>query len=220
MGAPFAKLKKQEIVYLSRHYCRHGHNYIDHYNCWLTEQPIKRLGIFDIETSHLKASIGTILCYKILIYGTDELLGRCITRKEALSKDEDKQLVKECIADIKSCDRIISFFGSRFDLKYIRTKAVMHGIDFPGFGEIMSSDVYYMVRNRFQLHSNRLETSCQVLLGTSNKTSFDVKLWRYANKGDAKSLKYVNDHCEADVKDTAKLYDIVKKYSLETETSI
>jgi uncharacterized protein YprB with RNaseH-like and TPR domain len=220
MTAPFSKLKKQEIVYLSRHYCRHRHTYIDHYNCWLTENPAKRLGIFDIETSHLKASIGIMLCYKILIYGTDEILGRTITRKEVLSKDEDKQLVKECINDLIGCDRIITFFGSRFDLKYIRTKAVMHGLEFPSFGEIMSSDVYYMVRNRFQLHSNRLETSCQVLLGESNKTSFDVKHWRFAAKGDQKSLKYIDEHCTADVSDTAKLYDIVKKYSLETETSI
>lgn len=218
--APVSRMNKEEIRRLSRLHCKHGMPYIAHYSCYLRDMPKQRVGVFDIETSHLKASLGVMLCYKIQILGTNEIVGRTITKHEVLSPDCDKKIVRECIKDISGCDRLITYFGSRFDLKFIRTRALIHGLDFPAYGEIVGTDLYYMVRNRFQLHSNRLQTACEVLLGKSEKTTFNTMMWMKALQGSKEALNYIDEHCEKDVADTARLYLKVNKFSIETNTSI
>ena len=52
----FANLKKAEIVKMSNYKCRHGHTGLEHPNCYFDETGAgERIGIWDIETSGLKA---------------------------------------------------------------------------------------------------------------------------------------------------------------------
>ena len=132
MPAPVSRLPKQEIIWLSRHRCNaHSHTYLDHYNCYLKEQEIKeRVGFLDIETSHLKADFGICFCYCIKIMGKRKIISRCVTKKE-LYKNLDREVIKQCVEDLKQFDRVITYYGSRFDLPFLRSRALHWNIDFP-----------------------------------------------------------------------------------------
>ena len=218
---PIAKLKKKDIVWLSTHYCKHRMPYLSHYSCYLKEQPQPVVGFFDIECSDLNADIGVLLAWCIKIKGKDKIIERVATKKELQDSNcIDKKNVEAAVKAIKSCDRIISYYGTGFDLKFIRTRAVVWGIDFPPIGQIYHSDLYYIIRNRFKLHSNRLENACRVLLGKTKKTHFDPMIWLRALQGQTDAMNYIIDHCRKDVIETERLWNKVNKFANETNKSI
>jgi hypothetical protein len=98
---------------MNNHKCKHGHTYIDHYNCYLNENPDNVVtGYLDIETSNLDADFGIMLCYCIKIEGEDKILGRHLTEEEALDrKQPDKQLVKELIRDMSQFNLLYTYYG-------------------------------------------------------------------------------------------------------------
>ena len=68
MSVPLHRLKKQELVWLATHRCRHRHLYIEHYNCYLKEHPDReKIGFLDIESSNLDGDYGIMLSYWILL---------------------------------------------------------------------------------------------------------------------------------------------------------
>jgi uncharacterized protein YprB with RNaseH-like and TPR domain len=218
--APVNRLTKAEIIQLARGKCKHSHTYLDHYSCYLKENPDQgKTGFLDIETSNLKGNYGLILTYCLKIKGEDKILSRSITKQE-LNTCLDKQVVKQAVDDIQTCDRLVTYYGTKFDLPFLRTRAVMNGLDFPEFGQIYHTDVYYKVRNKFCLNSNRLQVACESLLGRSDKTRMDPFVWISALQGNPESLSYIYDHCVGDVLDLEKLHDLVCNFSGITKTSI
>lgn len=220
MLAPVGRLKKKEIVWLGRHRCRHGHTYLEHYSCYLKENPLnEKIGFFDIEASNLNANFGIMLCYCIKIGGKDKILERTITDKE-LRTCLDKEVVKQCIKDLEGFDRIVTYYGKRFDFPFVRTRAVHLDIPFFNYGEVIHEDLYFNIKYKFKLHSNRLENACRVLLGQTDKTHIDPNHWLKALQGDKKSLNYIIEHCRYDVRDLEKLYEKVFQFTRKTDTSI
>lgn len=218
MIAPVSRLNKHEIVWLSGHRCKHKHTYLEHYPCYVSENPLKeKIGFFDIEASNLAANFGIMFCYCIKVAGKDEILERVITKKE-LSTCLDKNVVKQCIEDLGKFDRIVTYYGKRFDMPFVRTRAVATGLGFPGYGEIVHEDMYFNVKFKFRLHSNRLENACRVLLGSTDKTHLDPEYWIKALQGNKKSLDYIADHCRKDVTDLEKLYNKINNFTKKTET--
>ena len=63
MKAPIHRLNKKELVWLGSHICRHGHTYLEHYNCYLQEKPSieEKVGFLDIETFGLDADFAVML---------------------------------------------------------------------------------------------------------------------------------------------------------------
>ena len=229
--APVNKLKKNQIVWLANHYCKHGHTYLTHYTCFLTDyenQPFDpkeplpiphRVGYFDIETSNLNADYGIILAYCIKPEGEENILQRVISPSE-LKTVFDEKVVKQCVADLKQFDRVVTHYGSRFDLKFIRTRAIVHKIPFLHYQDLLHTDTYYIVRNKFKLHSNRLENACNVLTGSSNKTHLDPIRWNRAMTGDKEALDYILQHCRYDVQDLERLYVTIRDFAMQRELSI
>jgi len=218
---PITKLKKKEIDWLSTHYCKHRMPYLSHYSCYLKEQPQPVVGFFDIECSDLNADIGVILAWCLKIKGQNKIIERVATPKELHDPNcIDKKNVEAAVKAVTSCDRVVSYYGTRFDLKFLRTRALVWGIDFPPIGQIYHSDLYYIIRNRFKLHSNRLENACRVLLGKTQKTHFDPMIWLRALQGHEDAMKYIIDHCRKDVRETERLWNKVNKFAKETNTSI
>ena len=62
----FNRLKKDEMLWLYSHYCKHGHRYTEHPKCFHEEHAelvdAERVGFVDIETSGLNADFGWIFC--------------------------------------------------------------------------------------------------------------------------------------------------------------
>lgn len=221
MIAPVTRLKKKEVNWLGTHRCKaHGHTYLEHYNCYLKENPEnKRIGFFDIEASNLKADFGIVFLYCIKLAGSDKILERSITPKE-LHKCLDKEVIKQCIKDLCSLDLCVTYYGTKFDLPFVRSRSLYHKIDFPQFGELKHTDVYYIIKNKFCLSRSRLETACRTLLGKTDKTHIESVYWLKALQGDKESLDYILDHCRKDVIDLEKLYNKVIGFKKRTDKSI
>lgn len=209
--APIHRLPIKELKWLAARRCKHGHSYIEHYGCYIQENPKReRIGYLDIETTGLDANFGVMISYCIKEDG-GKVLGRAVTKDE-LDKFEDKKLVADCIKDILKFDHIVTYYGARFDVPFLRTRALIDGLEFPFFGSVKHTDAYFMARNRLKLNSNRLENVARLLLGKANKTRLDETVWRKAGRGDSKSLGYVLDHNQKDVIETERVYKKLRDF--------
>jgi uncharacterized protein YprB with RNaseH-like and TPR domain len=225
LRVPVERLKKIELLKISQWKCRHSHTGLEHYSCWLQENPDEeRIGIFDIETSNLKADYGIMLSYAILNVRTDEVIGRAITKDELFSQDiqPDYHIITDCVADLRKFDRIVGFFSGdyKFDLPFVRTRAVSQDIDFPGYGSIYFEDVWTVIKSKFCLSSNRLVNASRVITGETQKTNWGGKYWTRAIQGNQKALDYIFDHNVRDVQDLKRLYLKVYPFTKHTNKSI
>lgn len=213
------RLSKAELVYLATHRCKHRHTLLDHYACY--ERAPQRIGFLDIETHALTADFGIMLswCIKDSMGG---ILEDSINELDlAVSDgDEDRRIVKHLTDVLPDFDLIVTYYGTKFDLPFIRTRAVQLGIEFPPYGAVKHKDVYYMIRHKFKLSSNRLAQATKVLLGESQKTAIEYKYWRAAARGNGEALAYVLDHNRKDVLDLERLYNKVIGFARERNVSI
>jgi len=216
---PFAMKKHELVVFLTQR-CEHGHIYREHPACYIKEQNRElRIGYLDIETSNLAANFGIMLSYAIKVRGQNAIYCGTISRDDLSSGDLDKNLVSQCIEDMNRFDVVITYYGTKFDVPFIRTRAMYYALDFPKFGYLKHKDVYYMVKAKMRLHSNRLESVCR-LLNIKGKTHIENEYWIKALTGDKKSLKYILDHNKNDVIILEKVHDRIRGYVQDTTKSV
>lgn len=221
MLAPVWKLKKSEITWLSRHRCKHGHSYLDHYNCFLKDHPKKeRIGILDIETTGLEPRYSFMLTYCIKVKGSNHVYKGRISPKDITSRKYDKILIKQCINDIKKFDLIIGYYSSRFDIPYLRTRAVGYNIPFPLYKELNHKDLYFLVRSKFKFASRRLGVVCDFFDIPSKNHPMKPAIWRDALSGRKRAIDYVLRHNIEDVKATEELYNKIIEFGAPQEPSI
>lgn len=209
--APVWRLRKDDIVRIGRWRCKHSHTGLEHYSCWLKENPDQeRVGFIDIEASNLKGDFGIVICYSILDLNSDTQIARVVTKEELFdySHDPDYHLMRDCVKDMMMYDRLIGYYSGdyKFDIPFLRTRAVSQSIEFPGVGSIFFEDVYTTIKKKFCLSSNRLATAVRTLTGDTQKTNWFQKYWVRGIQGDPSALAYIVDHCEKDVQDLKKLY--------------
>jgi len=215
-------LTKAEIIKMAGIRCKHGHSMLDHPGCY-ERDGAPRLGFFDIEASNLDADYGQLLSYCIKDGNSEEIFWGCITKEDIFTSppgQADKRIVEQCIEDFKKFTKIVTFYGARFDMPYIRTRALANGLEFPPYGALFHRDIWFTVRGKCKLSSNRLENACRVLLGKTSKTRIEPKHWHGALQGDEKSLNYVLAHNKFDVIDLEKLYNKVEGFGRAVNNSI
>lgn len=223
--APVHRLTKVEIMWLASHTCAaHRHNYLSHYACYKREHPERdRTAIIDLETSNLKADYGILLTYCIKPLGSDNILKGVISKsdiKKGRKGDEDRRIVTDCIRDMAKFDKVVGYYSKRFDLPYLRARAVNMSVPFPFYGSIQHIDVFDIVKNRFCMSRKSQEVACRFLLGHTDKTHFDGSIWRDAARGDQKALRKVLEHNIFDVTDLEKLWLVVREYARRHDVSI
>ena len=219
---PFKLLKSELQIYLSG-YCKHRVPYAQHPNCFIKEIQEggkKRLvGVLDIEFDNFKADFGTILTYAIKVLNKKKIYTGRIYKKDLQKFDFDKRIVTSLVKDINKFDELITYYGTKCDIPYIRTRTLYHNLDFPFYGFIKHIDLYYWVKFRLKLHRNSLDSACR-FLGIKDKNHVDMEIWRRAKLGDKKSLDYVLKHNIGDVISTEKVYHALKNYSRKTSRSL
>ena len=219
---PFNLKKKELQVYLTG-YCKHRMPYQQHPKCFINEvlhnEKEYRTGILDIETHNLYANCGILLTYYIKDYHIKKYFSGKIKKKELQSNNIDKELTKQLVKDLSKFQRIITYYGSRFDIPFIRSKALHWKIKFPKYKYIEHVDVYYMVRHKLKLTRNTLENACR-FLHINGKNHIDLEIWIKAVTGDRKSLDYIFKHNKYDVDILEKLYDKLVDFSMKTKRSI
>ena len=172
-------------------------------NDWMDEE---RIGFFDIESSHLKANIGNMISYCIKPMGKPEVFNAW-TRREAINWDlMDRRIMRDLIKELGNYDLIVTYYGTGFDNKFIRTRAMILRLPgFPTCGQLKHFDLYYAVKGRMSLYSNRLAVATQAL-GIHGKTNLPPEIWGPARLGDKVAMKLVEEHNREDVKILEELY--------------
>src|SRR4030042_1163801 len=179
--------------------CIHRHTGIDHPRCFDRAHKDGYVeGYLDIETTNLKANFGYVLSYFIKERGKKKLYKDWMRTGDFKSRIYDKRLMQNLIKHIQEFDVIYTYYGSRFDIPFIRSRALYFGYDFPIYKSINHIDLYYAVRSKLQMNSNRLDVPCE-FFGISGKTHLSGPVWIDAMAGSEKAIKYVVEHNRQEV---------------------
>jgi len=209
-----------QYQWLYEHGCDHRHRFSKHFSCFLKEYDIKeKIGFLDIETSNLKANFGIVLCWCILA-DDGTLYQDWLTKKDVMSGTEDKRVVRTCVETMQTFDRVCGHYSTYFDIPFLRTRSLIHGLPFPGVGTLYHTDVWRMAKSKLCLHSNRQDVIAESLYGKTDKTRISHPHWRKAVMGNEDSCMEVLDHCQKDVSDLKRNYYTLLPYVRPVRSSI
>lgn len=216
------RLRKDEILELFNIRCRHGHNYWEHPKCFTKDQikPLQeRIGFLDIESSNLNATFGFVFSYCIKRLD-GEVIKRVVSPQDIKKGRFDKNLMLQFLKDVREFDTLVVYYGERFDMPFLRSRCMYHKLDFPLYKEVKLYDVWFTIRKKMKLHSNRLETVCDFLGIEAKNHPMKQLIWLNACAGDKKSLDYIVTHNVEDVVCLEELYKRVLNFSAPSNKSI
>lgn len=193
--------------------CKHRHTAATHPGCFKKPEEKKpanwwdgkRIGFLDIEATGLKANFGFMLSWAIK-ERNGPTKSDVITSDEMMSRVFDKRITKSLLDEILKYDVVVTYYGTGFDIPFIRSRAFKHNIPFIPLGKVSHWDLYYQVRNKLKLSRSSLEVATK-FLGIQGKNHVEEGVWLLATYGDTKSLGYVLDHNVRDVVILEKLYE-------------
>lgn len=230
-----SRLTKKEIVKRANWKCPiEGHrksNGLQHPNCYAKFHDIdlERICYLDIEAEGLEADYGIMFSYCVMDAKTGEVFEDSIT-KEDIEKyktsdrnkmsQEDKRIVKNLIDILSKYNRVVTHYGSGFDLPFVRSRAVICNIPFPGYGIIYQTDTWVILRKKFKLSRNNLQNACLKLIGKSRKDHLSLSIKHGCLRGEEWAIKDTMFHCKKDVLDLRDLYEKINKYMRHTKSSI
>ncbi|MHC4370905.1 MAG: ribonuclease H-like domain-containing protein [Planctomycetota bacterium] len=142
-------------------------------------------------------------------------------RNEAINpKKFDKRIVKSLLKVIwEDVDVLVGYYSSRFDDRYIRTRAGYWGIPFPQYQEKYAYDVWKNIRATHKLGRNTL-AQATALYGIEGKNHVIADVWNAARVGDPSAMEYVIDHNVEDVKILAELFNMTNGARPLSRTSL
>lgn len=164
----------------------------------LTEEEKPRILIWDIEATSLNADFGYMLCFGYKWYGerTTKVVSVTDFEKHGDDVTNDREVVKAALAVLDSADMWVTWYGKRFDVPFIQSRLMYHGL--PVLGMKPHYDGWETARKKMRLHSNRL-ASVSAFLEVEEKTPLSGPIWVRAGAGHKPSIRYIRQHCKQDV---------------------
>ena len=109
----------------------------------------------------------------------------------------DKTMLQKFIQVANECDELVGHNGDKFDLAWIRTRCLFHGVDmFPTYATI---DTLKQARSKFKFNSNKLDYIAKYL-GFDGKIKTTFSLWRdILLHKDKQAMKDMIEYCSEDV---------------------
>lgn len=212
-------INKREILRLANTRCEHGMSLLEHPNCLAEHIPTEKVGFLDIETSNLHADFGYMISYCI-----KELDGKIyhaqVTKNDLHKGIIDRRIMMQFVKDAKKFDRLITFYGKRFDMPFLRTRAVFWKMDFPVYTEIYHTDVYDIIKRKFRLHSNRLQCAAENFDIPCKQHRLNPNVWQKAQMGNKEAIDYILEHNKEDVITLEELWKRINFCFHETKSSI
>jgi uncharacterized protein YprB with RNaseH-like and TPR domain len=160
-----------------------------------------------------------MLTWVIKTRGKEEYKKGCISALDIQNYTFDKRILKELIEALKEYDTVVTYYGTKFDIPFIRTRAMMHKLNFLTFGALQHKDCYYMVKMKMRLHRNSLDSACAAL-GIRGKNHIKGNFWMKAKLGDPVALDYVLDHNTKDCQILEALHKRLEDYVKDQSKSI
>jgi len=201
------KKKEKELFFTGR--CKHRHLYCEHPNCFRTEVLEKngdlKEGYLDIETTGFEANYHHILTYVIKVKGEDKYYKASITKDDLDKGIFDKRICEQLVEDLSHFDVIYTYYGTGFDIPFMRARCMYWNLVFPEFGTLQHKDLYYVVRRLLKLNRKSLEVATR-FLGIEGKNHVLGNEWMLARIGNKKGLDYVMEHNIIDCEILEKLH--------------
>jgi len=149
----------------------------------------------DIETSSKTASDGKIIAIGLL--KGDELEVRF-----AESFEEERRALEWLGEKLEGCDVLVTWYGSKFDIPFLSSRAIIHNIDLTKLAEILMLDLCEWSRAHLLLSSYSLESVAR-FLGTSMSREFHgadiLALFKLVGRGNLEARKLIVEHCKEDI---------------------
>lgn len=157
-----------------------------------------KLLAWDLETSNLSASFGTIICagYKVVGEGDAEVID--ISQYKGNPLQAEKRMLRDLSDILMDSDAWLTWFGTYFDVPYVNTRLLYHHLPvLPASHPHI--DGWKTAKNRLRLGNNRLNTVQSFLGLKDEKTHIKGEHWILALAGVKESMDYLVEHCYQDV---------------------
>lgn len=124
----------------------------------------------------------------------------------------DKAMLKQFLPVLMEAQEVIAHNGDRFDLPWIRTRCLFHGINIPA--QLPSVDTLKMARKGFMFNSNRLDYLGGFMGHGHKKETGGFGLWKKVIAGNAGALREMVSYCKRDVELLEKVHGSLYGYSV------
>lgn len=126
------------------------------------------------------------------------------------AEQDDKSALELFIPILDSADEVVTQNGDRFDIPWLRTRCLHHGIDMSP--DYVSRDTYKLAKYKFKFNSNHLDYLGQ-FMGEGKKLKTDFDLWKdILLRNDRKALGRMVRYCKQDVRLLEKVFDKMNPY--------
>jgi DNA polymerase III alpha subunit (gram-positive type) len=156
-----------------------------------------RILVWDIETTNLKASFGTMLAVAFKWYDQPKTYVKTILDYQKVGMLDDKPLIADFKEIYATADYTVAHYGKRFDKKFLNTKCLKHRLG--PLPEIPMIDTCQVAWDNFLMHSNRLAAWLEYLGCEHEKKAMRTDDWLHAAHGCAKAMKAVKERAKFDV---------------------
>jgi len=164
------------------------------------------VAVLDIETTGLKGDFDIVLCGVIKPYGTFDSIEPTPFVINLEGKDMLKaevEVIESLNEAIEGYDGVITYFGSRFDVPFLRIRSTYHGLK--PIPKMKHLDLFFTVKRIFGPLSRKRMDSVNELFRIAEpdlpqKTNIDMREWMPAMFSHSETaLNYVVEHCMKDV---------------------
>jgi uncharacterized protein YprB with RNaseH-like and TPR domain len=168
--------------------------------------------LLDIESTGLHAEHGHMIALGAAWLGKEKTVYRIDDYPE-YKKDrlDDSRLVKIAMEKLKEADMMVTWYGKKFDMGFIRARNLRWDFD----EAVLTPphvDLWYTARYEHSLRSNRLDNWQKFLELPTEKTRFGTRQWQRAQAGYKDGLDYVVDHCRKDLKVLEEAYRYIRRH--------
>lgn len=173
--------------------------------------------IYDIETSYnigkfwragynLNINPGDIIHERAIICISYKWLGEEQVYNLTWDKNQcDKFLLEQFIPILDEADMIVAHNGDRYDLKFIKTRALKHNLKM--LINYKQFDTLKVAKAKFMFNSNKLDYISK-FLGAEGKIPTEMKLWDdIILRKCPKALIQMLDYCDEDVRQLEVVYN-------------
>lgn len=172
---------------------------------------------YDIETTSFHADFGEVLMFAYKFHGEEKTnLVSVLDYPKSFElpiEKRDYYVVKELVSLLNQADYTVAHYGSKFDSKFVQTRAVIHEHPIADIRWANQFDTCITARKNLKLQSNRLANVAEALGVQDNKLTVPKYIWRRANAYDKEAIKNLHDYCIRDVDVLVKIAEKLRPFA-------
>lgn len=184
---------------------------------WDLETSLQPVAVFQLANNDW-IQPDNILSERYIICGSWKLQNEAKTHSVSVLDDlkryrksphDDRFVCEELHKALSACDVAVAHNGDSFDMKYIKTRMLFHGL--PPLPPITTIDTYKVAKSKFMFNSNKLDY-ISGFLGMGHKIRTSPKLWLRILAGDEQAILEMVKYNKKDVELLEKVFDKLVPY--------